>query len=82
MTLQELSDLNFELAFYTSADVDIVNNTAVKLINAVAEKNGGTCYIGKYWSEKKGLQKYCQTMLEVFKDIQQEYPTVTFEIIS
>lgn len=41
MTLQELSDLIYELAFYTSTDVDVVNDTAVKLINTVAENNGG-----------------------------------------
>ena len=57
MTLQEISDVNYTTCFYTY-DVDKCNNTALKLINAVAEKNGGTCYIGKYWSEKKGLQKY------------------------
>lgn len=58
MTLQELSDLNFELAFYTSTDVDIVNDTAVKLINSVAENNGGICYIGKCFADKNGLRKY------------------------
>lgn len=56
MDLNKLSDLNFISAFY-SGDIDKTHDTAEKLINAVAESNGGTCYIGKYWGEKKRLAK-------------------------
>ena len=57
MDLNKLSDLNFISAFY-SGDIDKTHDTAKKLINAVAEKNGGFCYIGRTWGDKNGLRKY------------------------